>query len=112
MRLLHRALDHSNLESLGVPTVTVVTEPFRSAAITHAQIHGPPDLPFIIVPLKVTLEEPSDDVVIERTPPSSTNCQGHGRVGPARSRPAGGGRRCRTWRNRWYALATGVSTVT
>ena len=58
-------LDHSNLESLGIPTVTVVTEPFRSAAITHAQIHGLPDLPFIIVPQDY-LEEPSDDVVIRR----------------------------------------------
>jgi hypothetical protein len=58
-------LDHSNLENLGVPTVTFVTEPFESAALTHAQIHGLPDLPFIIVPQDY-LEEPSDDVVIER----------------------------------------------
>jgi hypothetical protein len=58
-------LDHSNLENLGVPTVTFVTEPFESAANTHAQIHGLPELPFIIVPQDY-LEEPSDDAVIER----------------------------------------------
>jgi hypothetical protein len=58
-------LDHVNLESLGVPTVTFVTEPFESAALTHADIHGLPDLPFIIVPQDY-LEEPSDDVVMAR----------------------------------------------
>jgi len=54
-----------NLERLGIPTVTFVTEPFESAAHTHAQIHGMPSLPMIIVP-QGYLEEPSDDVVIAR----------------------------------------------
>jgi hypothetical protein len=54
-----------NLERLGIPTVTFVTEPFASAAHTHADIHGLPTLPMIIVPQDY-LEEPSDDVVIAR----------------------------------------------
>ena len=58
-------LDHVNLERLGIPTVTFVTEPFVSAAQTHADIHGLPTLPMIIVPQDY-LEEPSDDVVIAR----------------------------------------------
>ena len=58
-------LDHVNLEKLGIPTVTFVTEPFESAALTHAGIHGLPDLPLIIVPQDY-LVEPSDDVVIAR----------------------------------------------
>jgi hypothetical protein len=58
-------LDHVNLESMGIPTVTFVTEPFASAALTHAELHGLPELPFIIVPQDY-LEEPSDDVVITR----------------------------------------------
>jgi hypothetical protein len=58
-------LDHVNLERMGIPTVTFVTEPFESAARTHADIHGMPDLPLIIVPQDY-LEEPSDDTVIAR----------------------------------------------
>jgi hypothetical protein len=58
-------LDHVNLERMGVPTVTFVTEPFESAARTHADIHGIPDLPLIIVPQDYLVEE-SDDVVIAR----------------------------------------------
>jgi hypothetical protein len=58
-------LDHVNLEAMGIPTVTFVTEPFESAALTHAQLHGLPDLPFIVVPQDY-LEEPSDDVVLAR----------------------------------------------
>jgi hypothetical protein len=58
-------LDHANLERMGIPTVTVVTEPFESAARTHAQIHGIPDLPLIIVPQDY-LVEPADDVVMRR----------------------------------------------
>jgi hypothetical protein len=58
-------LDHVNLEQLGIPTVTFVTEPFESAARTHAEIHGLPALPMIIVP-QGYLEEPSDDAVIAR----------------------------------------------
>jgi hypothetical protein len=58
-------LDHANLERLGIPTVTVVTEPFESAARTHARIHGMPDLPLVIVPQDY-LVEPSDDAVLRR----------------------------------------------
>ena len=49
-----------NLERLGIPTVTFVTEPFESAAHTHADIHGMPSLPMIIVPQDY-LEELSDE---------------------------------------------------
>jgi hypothetical protein len=58
-------LDHVNLEKLGIPTVTFVTEPFESAAHTHAEMHGVPGLPLIIVPQDYLVEE-SDDVVIAR----------------------------------------------
>jgi hypothetical protein len=58
-------LDHVNLERMGIPTVTFVTEPFESAARTHADIHGMPDLPIIIVPQDY-LAEVSDDAVISR----------------------------------------------
>ena len=58
-------LDHVNLERMGIPTVTFVTEPFESAARTHADIHGMPDLPLIIVPQDY-LEEASDEAVIAR----------------------------------------------
>ena len=58
-------LDHANLERLGIPTVTFVTEPFESAAHTHATIHGQPDLPLIIVSQDYLVEE-SDDAVIQR----------------------------------------------
>ena len=50
---------------MGIPTVTFVTEPFESAARTHADIHGMPELPVIIVPQDY-LAEPSDDAVIAR----------------------------------------------
>jgi hypothetical protein len=58
-------LDHVNLERMGIPTVTFVTEPFESAARTHADIHGMPDLPVIIVPQDY-LAETSDEAVIAR----------------------------------------------
>jgi hypothetical protein len=58
-------LDHANLERLGIPTVTFVTEPFESAAHTHAEIHGLPDMPMIVVSQDYLVEE-SDDVVIAR----------------------------------------------
>lgn len=38
------------LEQRGIPTLTFVTEPFESAARTHARLRGMPDLPLIIVP--------------------------------------------------------------
>lgn len=54
-----------NLEKLGIPTVTFVTEPFVSAARTHARVLGLPDVPLIIVSQDYLVEE-SDDAVIER----------------------------------------------
>jgi len=50
---------------MGIPTVTFVTEPFESAARTHADIHGLPDLPLIIVPQDYLAEE-SDEAVLAR----------------------------------------------
>ena len=58
-------LDHVNLERMGIPAVTFVTEPFESAARTHADVHGMPDLPLIIVPQDY-LAGVSDDTVIAR----------------------------------------------
>ena len=43
-------LDSANLEKLGVPSLTVVTEPFVTAARTVARSQGLPDLPLLIVP--------------------------------------------------------------
>lgn len=50
---------------MGIPTVTFVTTPFESAARTHAEIHGMPGIPLIIVPQDY-LVEPSDDAVMAR----------------------------------------------
>ncbi len=57
--------DHVRLERLGIPTVTFVLDAFEQAARTHADIHGNPDLPIIVV-RRDFLDEPDDDVVIER----------------------------------------------
>ena len=38
------------LEEQGTTSLTFVTEPFESAARTHARLRGMPDLPLIIVP--------------------------------------------------------------
>lgn len=43
-------LDAVNLERLGIPTVTVVTEPFTVAADTVARSLGMPDIPRVVVP--------------------------------------------------------------
>ena len=50
---------------MGIPTVTFVTTPFESAARTHAEIHGMPEIPLIIVPQDY-LVEASDDAVMAR----------------------------------------------
>ena len=39
-----------HLEDRGIPTVTFVTAPFESAARTHADILGLPDIPLVIIP--------------------------------------------------------------
>ena len=43
-------LDAVNLERLGIPTVTVVTEPFTLAADTVARSLGMPDIPRVVIP--------------------------------------------------------------
>lgn len=43
-------LDAVNLEKLGIPTVTVVTEPFTVAADTVARSVGLPDVPRVVIP--------------------------------------------------------------
>lgn len=43
-------LDSANLEKLGVPSLTVVTEPFVTAARAVARSQGLPDLPLLVVP--------------------------------------------------------------
>ena len=43
-------LDSANLEKLGVPSLTVVTEPFVTAAKAVARSQGLPDLPLLVVP--------------------------------------------------------------
>lgn len=43
-------LDAVNLERLGIPTVTVVTEPFTVAADTVARSLGMPEVPRVVVP--------------------------------------------------------------
>ncbi len=43
-------LDAVNLERLGIPTVTVVTEPFTVAADTVARSLGLPDIPRVVIP--------------------------------------------------------------
>ena len=43
-------LDAARLEELGIPTLTFVTQPFESAARTHARLLGMPELPLVVVP--------------------------------------------------------------
>lgn len=43
-------LDAVNLERLGIPTVTVVTEPFTVAADSVARSLGMPDVPRVVIP--------------------------------------------------------------
>ena len=43
-------LDAVHLERLGIPTVTVVTEPFTTAADTVARSLGMPDVPRVVIP--------------------------------------------------------------
>lgn len=57
--------DHVRLERLGIPTVTFVLDAFEKAARAHAEIHGNPDLPLVVVP-RDFLDEADDDAVIAR----------------------------------------------
>lgn len=54
-------LDSANLEKLGVPSLTIVTAPFETAAKTVARSQGLPDLPLLIVPHDY-LEESEADI--------------------------------------------------
>ena len=54
-------LDSVNLERMGVPTVTVVTEPFVPAAEAAARSLSLPDLPMVVVPHDY-LNETDEDI--------------------------------------------------
>lgn len=54
-------LDSVNLERMGVPTVTVVTEPFAAAARAVAAAQGVAELPLVVVPHDY-VPETADDV--------------------------------------------------
>ena len=56
-----------HLEDRGIPTVTFVTAPFESAARTHAEILGLPDLPLVIIPSDYI--DGSDEVVAQKVEP-------------------------------------------
>jgi len=43
-------LDSVHLELLGIPTATVVTAPFETAARAVAKSSGLPDLPLVVIP--------------------------------------------------------------
>lgn len=60
-------LDAVNLERLGIPTVTVVTEPFTTAADTVARSLGMPDVPRVIVPHDYLSED--NDVIAKKLEP-------------------------------------------
>ncbi|MCY3960106.1 MAG: hypothetical protein OXN95_00155 [bacterium] len=56
-----------NLERLGIPTVTVVTEPFTVAADTVARSLGMPDVPRVVIPHDY-LSEDSDAIAKKLEP--------------------------------------------
>ena len=60
-------LDAVNLERLGIPTVTVVTEPFTVAADTVARSLGMPDVPRVVIPHDY-LSEDSDAIAKKLEP--------------------------------------------
>jgi hypothetical protein len=60
-------LDAVHLEERGIPTVTFVTEPFESAARTHAEILGLPGIPLVVIPSDYI--DGSDEVVAEKIAP-------------------------------------------
>ncbi len=43
-------LDAVHLEEQGTPSLTFVTQPFESAARTHARLRDLPDIPLVIIP--------------------------------------------------------------
>lgn len=60
-------LDAVNLERLGIPTVTVVTEPFTLAADTVARSLGMPDIPRVVVPHDYLSED--NDAIAKKLEP-------------------------------------------
>jgi hypothetical protein len=60
-------LDSANLEKLGIPSVTVVTEPFVPAARAVARSQGLPDLPLVVVPHDY-LEEDDEQIRTKLAP--------------------------------------------
>ena len=60
-------LDAVNLERLGIPTVTVVTEPFTVAADTVARSLGMPDVPRVVIPHDYLSED--TDVIAKKLEP-------------------------------------------
>ncbi len=60
-------LDAVNLEKLGIPTVTLVTEPFTVAAGTVARSLGMPDVPRVAVPHDYLTE--SDGTIARKLEP-------------------------------------------
>ena len=60
-------LDAVNLERLGIPTVTVVTEPFTTAADTVARSLGMPDVPRVVVPHDYLSED--NDAIAKKLEP-------------------------------------------
>ena len=60
-------LDAVNLERLGIPTVTVVTEPFTVAAYTVARSLGLPDVPRVVVPHDYLSED--NDAIAKKLEP-------------------------------------------
>ena len=60
-------LDAVNLERLGIPTVTVVTEPFTVAADTVARSLGLPDVPRAVIPHDYLSED--NDAIAKKLEP-------------------------------------------
>ena len=60
-------LDAVNLERLGIPTVTVVTEPFTVAAATVARSLGMPDIPRMVIPHDYLSED--NDAIAKKLEP-------------------------------------------
>ena len=60
-------LDAVNLERLGIPTVTVVTEPFAVAADTVARSLGLPDVPRVVIPHDYLSED--NDAIAKKLEP-------------------------------------------
>ena len=60
-------LDAVNLERLGIPTVTVVTEPFTVAADAVARSLGMPDVPRVVVPHDYLSED--NDAIAKKVEP-------------------------------------------